>query len=79
MDFLKIILFSGLIFNFGLLILIVRFVRASKLRQAEMISKRRNQMVEQGKIITAQENLLKSKNELLREKEDLLNEYRKLQ
>jgi hypothetical protein len=38
---------------------------------------KRQQLLEQGKIIAAQENLLKAKKELLVEKEKLLEAYRR--
>jgi hypothetical protein len=77
MDSLKIILFSGVIFNLALVLFIVFQVKRARARNRDQALARRQQMVEQGKIITAQENLLKSKHELLKEKDELLKEYRK--
>jgi hypothetical protein len=74
---IKVILFSGVIFNLSLVLLIIFFVKRSRTKLKDQTLTRRQQMLEQGKIITAQENLLKSKQELLREKDQLLGEYRK--
>lgn len=78
MDSLKIILLTGLAFNLALVFLIVYFVKRTRVKQKDQALTRRQQMLEQGKIISAQENLLKSKQELLKEKEELLKVYRKI-
>jgi hypothetical protein len=77
MDSIKIILFSGVAFNLAIVLLIVYLVKRSRAKQTDQAQIRRQQMLEQGKIITAQESLLKTKQELLKEKDDLLGEYRK--
>jgi large-conductance mechanosensitive channel len=74
---IEIILFSGLVFNIFLVAMIVFFVRKSREKLSEQAQMRRQQMLEQGKIITAQENLLKSKQDLLKEKDSLLGKYRR--
>jgi hypothetical protein len=78
MDSIKIILFSGVVFNAALVIFIIFLVRRARVKHISQSHLKRKQMLEQGKIISAQENLLKSKQELLKEKEELLNQYRKI-
>jgi hypothetical protein len=77
MDSIKIILLSGLAFNLGLVLLLIYLVKRAKAKQKDQTMFRRQQMLEQGKIITAQEMLLKGKQQLLQEKEKLLEVYRK--
>jgi hypothetical protein len=77
MDSLKIILYSGVVFNAALVLLIIILVRKARAKHISQSHIKRKQMLEQGKIISAQENLLKTKQELLKEKEELLDEYRK--
>jgi hypothetical protein len=81
MDSLKTILYTAIAIDVGLAIFIIYLVkglRAKQNAQNEQGLIRRQQLLEQGKIIAAQESLLKSKQELLQEKDKLIKEYRKI-
>jgi hypothetical protein len=78
MDIVKISLLGGVVFNVTLVVFIIFHVRRASAKQRDLAITRRQQMLEQGKIITAQEKQMKSKQELLKEKEELLKLYRKL-
>jgi hypothetical protein len=78
MESLPAILYATIAFNACLAIFIIYLVRKSRTRQEVVAFQRRQQLIEQGKIISAQENLLKRKRELLKEKDNLLGTYRKL-
>lgn len=77
MDSIKIILSSVITFNLILVFFAIYLVKKGRLKQSEMAKIKRQQLLEQGKIIAAQENLLKAKKELLVEKEKLLEAYRR--
>lgn len=72
------ILYTGIAFNLALVSFIIFLVKRTRTRQQVAARARRQQLIEQGKIISAQENLLKSKQELLKEKDDLLDVYRRM-
>jgi hypothetical protein len=78
MDIVKISLLGGVVFNVTLVVFIIFQVKRSSGKQREHSLVRKQQMLEQGKIIIAQEKQMKSKQELLKEKEELLKLYRKL-
>lgn len=77
MESFQAILYATIGFNACLAVVIIYLVRKARIKQEVVAVTKRQQLLEQGKIISAQENLLKRKQELLKEKDNLLGVYRK--
>lgn len=77
MDSIQIILSCVIAFNLLLVVFAIVLIAKSRKRQNDLAKLKKHQILNQGKIIAAQENLLQKKEALLEEKEDLLDEYRK--
>lgn len=77
MDSIQIILPTVIAFNLLLVVIAIILIAKSRAHQKDLAKIKKQQIINQGKIIAAQENLLQKKEELLEEKEYLLDEYRK--
>lgn len=74
---LQTILYTGVIFNLAVVLLVVYLVNRSRDQVKAQALIRSRQILEQGKIISSQERVIKGKQQLLDEKNKLIKEYRK--